>query len=115
MTSTTTTTYAALDAEWGEAGGWHDAALVDLLARLDAVDGGFDGVGFDSHDLDDLRALLEGVDDLDDIADGYDPDDPGNLPVLRLQVERGVMDRWKVHAAGYTTDTEALSALFADA
>ena len=47
----------------GETGGWQDGALAELLGRLEAVDGGFDGVGFDSHDLDDLRHTLANLDE----------------------------------------------------
>ena len=41
-----------------ETGGWHDEPLRTLMERLDAIDGGLDGTGFDVDDLDDLRAKL---------------------------------------------------------
>ena len=59
-----------------ETGGWQTGPLVDLLDRLAELDGGMDGVGYDSDALDELRRRLEGLGaDLDDLADHYgDPD-----------------------------------------
>lgn len=98
----------------GEAGGWDDGALLDLLTRLSDVEDGLVAVGFDEDDITDLRALLADVDDLDGIADGYDPDAADNLPMLRLHVERPLLERWKAHAAGYDSDSDALEALLPD-
>lgn len=52
----------------GEAGGWDDRALADLLGRLDGIDGGMDGIGYGE---DDLAALREQLDALE--QDGDDP------------------------------------------
>lgn len=66
-----------------EAGGWEDAALLDLLDQVSALgDEAFVGVGFNERDLDDLRALSERLDaeggtrDLDELAAEYGADDP---------------------------------------
>lgn len=42
----------------GEAGGWVDEALLDLLAELEADPGGLVGVGYDSSDVADLEKRL---------------------------------------------------------
>lgn len=41
-----------------EAGGWDDAPLSDLLVRLQAMDDGLVGVGFDTAEVEELRARL---------------------------------------------------------
>ena len=62
----------------GEAGGWDDRALADLLSRLDDIDGGMDGIGY-HHD--DLVTLREQLDALSDGAAGQtDPDDVPDAP-----------------------------------
>lgn len=58
-----------------EAGGWDDAGLADLLARLEEAKDRWDGIGWDADDLADLRSRLSvqidlapdgGFDDLGD-------------------------------------------------
>lgn len=46
-----------------ELGGWVDEALLELLEELAREEGGLDGVGFDTEDIDDLRGRLAGLDD----------------------------------------------------
>lgn len=46
-----------------ELGGWVDDSLLDLLGTLAAEPAGLDGVGYDTDDIDALRALLDGVGD----------------------------------------------------
>lgn len=97
-------------------GGWDDEALLALLERLAAAEVAFDGIGFDEHDLSDLRVILSDLDDLDTIADGYEhPDDEPGEAVLRLLLNREVLDAWKAHAVGYDGDSAALAALLAAA
>lgn len=62
-----------------EVGGWIDHTLLELLDDLASTDEGLAGVGFDDHDLDDLRAKLEESDDgtvvspsMDDWAEKYE-------------------------------------------
>lgn len=42
----------------GERGGWHDAPLLAVLERLEDLDAGLDGIGYDDRELDLLRAKL---------------------------------------------------------
>lgn len=46
-----------------EAGGWDDQPLLDLLDRLGDTDAGLDGVGFDTGEVDALRARLAELDE----------------------------------------------------
>lgn len=51
-----------------ELGGWVDDELLGLLDELSAQDGGLDGVGFPTEDIEDLRSRLEGLNE-----EGRDP------------------------------------------
>lgn len=51
-----------------ELGGWMDEPLMELLQELDAEEGGFEGVGFGTEDLDRLLTRL----DSDDVPEGYE-------------------------------------------
>jgi hypothetical protein len=95
-------------------GGWHDEALVGLLGQLAELDDGLAGVGYGHDDYDDLLALLAGPPDLDDLADDYNPDDDDQrLATVRLTVPPDVADRWKLHAAAFDSDGDALASLLA--
>lgn len=56
-----------------ELGGWVDDALLDLLEELEESGDGLEGVGFGEDDIDNLRALVEELQDdtfLDDSDEG---------------------------------------------
>ena len=97
----------------GEAGGWEDEPLVELLTRLAEVDR-FDGVGYDEGDLEDLRALLEHQPDLDAIANEYDPD-AVNLTTIRIAADPALHARWTGYAADFPEPAAALAELLPDA
>lgn len=50
-----------------ELGGWDEDALLALLDDLEDIDGGLDGVGYSTEDIDDLRATMEDLADEDSI------------------------------------------------
>lgn len=99
----------------GEIGGWVDDALLTLLDELSAQEDGLDGVGFDTGDIDDLRAMLQGPPDLDEIADQWPqdpsgPDDGATGMTIHITSPE-VLRRWTAHRRASATDDAALNAL----
>lgn len=92
-----------------EAGGWDQDALLALLDRIG--DDQLTGVGYDPHDVDDLRVALGEMEDVDRLADGWEPDpDPTDFTIT-LTVSPEVHDRWTAHRRTFDTDGDALGAL----
>lgn len=108
-----------------ELGGWDDEALLAILEGLEAVDGGFDGVGFDERELADLQKSLTHHEDLDALADEWNGEGladmkpqtasapaPGAKPVLTIPiVSPATAEMWQAHLEGFGSPDAALFSL----
>lgn len=73
-----------------EQGGWDDGVLTVLLERLDTIGGaGLDGVGYDSDEVDQLRARLRALAPDDDVPE------PAR-PALGVDVDVQLGDVWQI-------------------
>lgn len=95
------------DNRTADLGRMDDGLLVALLRDTDTA-GGLEGTGYDTDDLADLLARLDGPPDLDDLADAYtDPsDDDDTWVTVRLRVPEDVAALWTVagKATGLTDE-----------
>jgi ParB-like chromosome segregation protein Spo0J len=93
---------------------------ISAMAEYDAevLEQLLEGLTIDTQALVDLlgdqRALAEGAPPLDDLADEYDPTTAGvggGGGGLVLEVPELLVDRWREHRRGFTTDAEAFELL----
>ena len=103
----------------GEAGGWQDTALLELLERLAGMDDGLAGVGFDHDEVADLRARLADLPDLDDLDNIEDEfgelDGSEGMVTVKLEVDRATASAWDDVRRAHDTDTAALGSLLGKA
>lgn len=93
---------------------YDEAALVDVLRELEAMQGSLQGTGYTPDDLQDLLAKLAGPPDLEELARAAeartsDNDKSGWLTLRGL--DQPLLSRWKEHRALYGSDAEALRVL----
>jgi len=99
----------------GEVGGWDDAALLDLLARLGEEEDGLLGVGYSDKDISDLTRFLEqhDDDDLDDLADQWDGSGLAVQEVVKFRDAKAIAI-WQSLRDAHKSDDAALLSLFPD-
>jgi len=100
-----------------EMGGWVDESLLELLEELGAVGpAGLAGVGYDEHEIEDLRKLLAEPDDGDvEDWDGESGLAPREETTTIEITDPNLAAAWTIYRRGYPTDTIALAALMSAA
>jgi len=92
------------DNRYAELGSYDNQELADLLS---ALDGDYDGSGWESGDLDSLNALLAPP-DLDDLAkDLGDPGEKDTWPSVRIRAPHHVVAAWNDHVKANGDDDAA--------
>lgn len=100
-----------------ELGGWVDDALLELLDEIGSLGpDGLAGVGYDEHELEDLRKLLAPDDDADvDDWDGESGLAPREETTTIEITDPNLAAAWVAYRAKQPTDTIALAALMSRA
>jgi hypothetical protein len=98
-----------------ELGGWVDDALLELLDEIGSLGpDGLTGVGYDEHELEDLRKLLAPDTDVDE-WDGESGLAPREETTTIEITDPNLAAAWVAYRAKQPTDTIALAALMAAA
>jgi len=101
-----------------ELGGWVDDSLLGLLEEIGSLGSdGFAGVGYDEHELEDLRKLLS-TDDDDGLADEWDGESglaPREETITIEITDPNLAAAWTIYRAKQPTDTIALATLMSAA